>query len=109
MNRFYGVVGFSVTKNTAPGVWEPSITERPYKGDIITNTRRYQDSTTSTNDDLLINNKISILSDSFSDKNIGNMLFVEYANTCWKITNVEINYPRIIITLGGVYNGGRAS
>lgn len=105
MNRFYGVIGFSVNEKTAPGVWEPSITERSYKGDILVNSRRYQTDQNSTNDDLILNNKITILSDSFIDSNIGSMVYATLDNTKWKITNVEISYPRIIITLGGVYNG----
>jgi hypothetical protein len=107
--RFYGVIGFSVTNSTVPGVWTPSITERPYKGEVISNFRKYESNSDSTNDDILLNNKISVLSDSFIDKNIGNMIFVVWNQTAWKISNVEITYPRIIITLGGVYHGDRAS
>ena len=105
MSNFYGSFGFSVSTKTAPGVFTPSITERQYKGDVLSNTRRYEAQTNSTNDDLLINNKISILSDSFTDKNIGHIIYVIYENTKWKVTNVEIERPRLILTLGGVYNG----
>ena len=105
MSKFYGSIGFSVSIKTAPGVFTPSITERSYKGDVLSNTRRYEAQTTSTNDDLLINNKISILSDSFTDKNIGHIIYVTYENTKWKVTNVEIERPRLILSLGGVYNG----
>lgn len=105
MSKFYGSIGFSVSTKTAPGVFTPSITERQYKGDVLSNTRRYEAQTNSTNDDLLINNKISILSDSFTDKNIGHIIYVIYENTKWKVTNVEIERPRLILTLGGVYNG----
>ena len=104
MSKFYGNIGFSITAETAPGVYSPSITKRPYKGDVLSNTRRFESQNDSTNDNLLINNKISILSDSFIDKNIGHMIYVEYAGTNWKITNVEILRPRLILTLGGVYN-----
>ena len=58
MSKFYGSIGFSVSTKTAPGVFTPSITERQYKGDVLSNTRRYEAQTNSTNDDLLINNKI---------------------------------------------------
>ena len=105
MSKFYGVIGFSITKKTAPGVFTPSITELSYKGDVLSNTRRYEARSDSTNDDLLINNRISILSDSFTDENIGHILYVVYGNTKWKVTNIEVNRPRLILTLGGVYNG----
>lgn len=105
MNKFYGLIGFSIMKKTAPGVIRPSITTRPYKGDVITNSRRYESRSDSTNSNLLVNNKISILSDDFIDKNIGQIIFVQWNSTNWCVTNAEINYPRIILTLGGVYNG----
>lgn len=108
MTRFYGKIGFAVDVDEGHGVWGKAVTEKNYKGDVLTNMRRYETRSDSTNDDLLVNNKISILSDSFARENIGNVLFAEWGGTCWKVTNVEIQYPRLILTLGGVYNGDRS-
>ena len=103
MAKFYGKIGFAETVETAPGVWTPSITERNYSGDVIRNTRRWQ-SGESLNDNLVINNTISILSDPYAIQNFHAMLYVEWMGSTWKITNVEVQRPRLVLTIGGVYN-----
>ena len=55
------------------------------------------------NDDLVVNNIISIVADPFANENIHTMKFVRWMGVAWKITNVEIQRPRLILTLGGVY------
>ena len=109
MTKFYGKIGFSSTEQTVPGVWTPGIVEKQYYGDVLTNSRRYEAQSSSTNDNLLINHKISILADTYFTDHIGNIIFVEFGGSCWKVNNIEIQYPRLILTLGGVYNGERAT
>lgn len=89
---------------TAPGVWEPSIIERPYYGDLIKNTRRLQ-STDKVNDDINISNEVSIVADPYAMTNFHTMRYVQFMGAKWKITNVEVQYPRLILSLGGLYNG----
>lgn len=89
---------------TAPGVWEPSIVERPYYGDLIKNTRRLQ-STDKVNDDINISNEVSIVADPYAMTNFHTMRYVQFMGAKWKITNVEVQYPRLILSLGGLYNG----
>lgn len=105
MAKWYGKVGYSVTKETAPGVWENEDTERNYYGDILQNTSRWMANSDSTNDNLLINNKISIVSDPFADQNFSHIKYCEFMGAKWEVTNVEPQRPRLILTLGGVYNG----
>lgn len=104
MGKFYGKIGYAVTSETKPGVWEEGITEYNYSGDVIRNSRRLQ-SGSNLNDDLIINNTISIISDPFADLNFYAMRYIEWMNAKWKITNVEVQRPRLILTVGGVYNG----
>ncbi len=104
MAKFYGVIGYSETVETEPGVWEDRITERSYQGDLIRNTRRLQ-SSGGINDDVNISNEISILADPFAYQNFHAMRYVEFMGAKWKISNVEVQYPRLILSLGGVYNG----
>ena len=103
MAKFFGPIGYVETTETAPGVWSPSIIERNYFGDVIKNTRRWQQGE-NINDDLLVNNIISIVADPFANENIQTMRYVKWMGVAWKITNVEIQHPRLILTLGGVYN-----
>lgn len=104
MAKFYGKIGYSKTEETVPGVWTEVITERYYSGDVLRNTRRWQ-SGTSVNDNLEVNNQISIVADPYANENFFSMKYVEWMNSLWKITNVEVQYPRLLLTIGGVYNG----
>lgn len=107
MAKFYGKVGYGITEETVPGVWEQTITEVYYYGDVVRNTMRWQ-STSNLNDDLSITNQLSIIADPYAMNNIHNMRYVEWMGTLWKITNVDVEYPRLILTMGGVYNGEQA-
>lgn len=107
MAKFYGSVGYADTVETAPGVWEEGITERMYFGDLTRNTRRLQSSDT-LNDDINVANEISIVADPFANQNFHKMRYVSFMGSKWKITNVEVQYPRLILTIGGVYNGQTA-
>ena len=104
MAKFYGNIGFVTMKETAPGVYRPVETLRAYKGDLLNNVKRWE-STEYVNDDLSLNNRISILADSFAYENFGAMKFVEQYGARWKITAAEVQRPRIILSVGGVYNG----
>ena len=106
MAKFCGVIGFAVTEETRPGIWSNVITERKYYGDVLSNTRRLQ-TIDQLNDDINVSNRISIVADAFANENFHSMRFVEYMGTVWKVSNVEVQRPRLILTLGGIYNGKR--
>lgn len=104
MAKYYGAIGYSETVETKPGVWKEQITERMYSGDLLRNTSRYQNSD-KLNDDINISNDISIIADPYARDNFHLMRYVEFMGTKWKITNVEVQYPRLRLTIGGEYNG----
>lgn len=104
MAKFKGIIGFGETVETSPGVWSEQITTRTYKGELLQNTWRWEGSD-QVNDDINIANEISILADPFASQNLHNMRYVEFRGTKWKITRVAVKYPRLILTIGGVYNG----
>jgi len=106
MAKFYGVIGYVATKETAPGSWTDEVTERNYSGDVIRDTRRWQEGQ-QQNDDLVPNHQISIVSDSFATENFYTMRYVTWMGASWKITSVEVQRPRILLTIGGVYNGAK--
>ena len=103
MARFYGTVGYVVTGETVPGVWGEVVSERSYYGDVTKNTKRFQ-STENLNDDIVVNNMISIVADPFAYEHFFAMKYVTWMGSKWKITNVEVQRPRLILTIGGVYN-----
>lgn len=105
MAKFYGPIGYAETVEKSPGVFMDEIIVRNYYGDLISNTSRWSSSSESTNDDLNINNRISILADPYAYQNFHSMKYVELMGTKWKINSVEVQYPRLILSIGGVYNG----
>lgn len=104
MAKFYGAIGYAETSETAPGVWEEVITERNYSGDVIKNSKRWQNGE-NLNDNLTLDNKISILADPFAYENFHTIRYVKWMGTSWKASSIDFQRPRIVITIGGVYNG----
>jgi hypothetical protein len=106
MAKFCGKVGYSKTVETSPGVWTEELTARKYRGEVIDNRIRRNQSSDSTNDNLSINNQISILADAFAMQNLCFIRYIEFMGVKWNVSDVTISRPRLILTLGGVYNGG---
>ena len=104
MSKYYGAIGYSVTSEIRPGVYDQTVIERLYTGDILQNQRRWE-SGELMNDDLNVSNRVSIVADDYAYENVGKMRYVRFLGTTWKVKTVEVNRPRLIISLGGVYNG----
>lgn len=103
MAKYYGAIGYAETVETKPGVWKEQITERMYSGDLLRNTSRFQ-SADKLNDDVNISNELSIVADPYANQNFHLMRYAEFMGTKWKITDIEVQYPRLRLTLGGEYN-----
>ena len=104
MARFAGKVGFITTRKGQLDVYTEVPVERTYYGDVIRNTRRMQDSGT-LNDNIVISNEISIVADPYARQNFHNIRYVVFMGTKWKVTSVDVQFPRLILSLGEVYNG----
>lgn len=104
MAKFFGKVGYIGTVESEPGYWEEKAIEREYYGDITRNTSRYQNGG-QVNDNIVINNILSIVADPYANENFQHIRYVEWMGAKWKVTNAEVQYPRLILTLGGMYNG----
>lgn len=109
MNKWYGKVGYAVSSETKPGVWKPGITERSYYGDIIRNSSKWVTNSHSTNDNSDINTEISIVADPYAYQNFRDIKYVEFMGGLWEVTKVQPQRPRLILTIGGVYNGPQAT
>ncbi len=104
MGKYFGPIGYSMTEETTPGVWTEKIVERMYSGELVRSTRKLQ-SSDQLNDNINVANEISILADPFAYENFHSMKYVEFMGAKWKVTSVEVQYPRLRLTIGGVYNG----
>lgn len=100
MAKFYGNIGFLDTVQTEPGIWEETYNVVPYYGDLVRNTSRWQNSG-GVNDNITINNSISIIADPYASENFQKMRYVEFMGAKWKIESVEVQYPRLILSVGG--------
>jgi hypothetical protein len=103
MAKFYGAIGYGKTEEVSPGVWKLNITERNIYGDLIKNTRRLENSG-KVNDNIIINNQVSFLADPYARDNFHNIKYAKFMGTSWKVTSVDVEYPRLILNLGGEFN-----
>jgi hypothetical protein len=104
MARFYDEVGYGTSVETAPGVWEDVIVARKYFGDVLRNTRKL-DTGAQVNNDISVGNSISIMADDDAFAHFFNMRYVKWMGARWTVADVEVASPRLILRLGGVYNG----
>ena len=107
--KFYDKVGFAVTEETDPvehpGMWEDTIIEKYYVGELVRNIDSNWLTNQQINDDIKISQKISIVADPFAEQNFHAIKYIWFGGTRWKVTTVEVNRPRLILTTGGLYNG----
>lgn len=109
MAKFHGEVGYVPDPiETSPGVYENVAEERVYFGDIINNIRRLEQGE-GVNDNLVLTNSISIMADAYANEHIFAIRYVRWEGVLWRVNTVEVRRPRLILRLGGVYNGPTAS
>lgn len=108
MAKFYGKIGYGQSVDKGVGVYEDVITEYQYRGDVLRNTRQLKDGE-SVNNDISVSNSISIVADAYANANFHAMRYVEWMGSLWIVSDVEVQTPRLLLRLGGVYNGPRAA
>ena len=104
MAKFFGEIGFATQVETSPGSWEDQIVEKQYYGDVFRESRRFS-TTDQVLDKINLSNQISILADGYVVDNIQNLRYVRWLGGLWKISYVELKFPRLVLEMTGVYNG----
>jgi hypothetical protein len=102
--KFYGKVGYGNPSESTEGVWADIITERYYYGDVVKDTRRIV-AGSDVNPDISTGNSIEIVADPYAIEHFHAITYVEWAGARWTVTETELKRPRLILRLGGVYNG----
>lgn len=102
--RFSGAVGYGTSEQTAPGVWEDKISERQYFGDVIRNSRNER-SAEKVNAEIVVSNSISIVADAYANDHFFDIRYVMWMGKPWIVSEVLVEAPRLVLRLGGVYNG----
>ncbi|HEI0617319.1 TPA: hypothetical protein SIF56_004548 [Escherichia coli] len=105
MAKYAGLVGYATQEEISPGVWEDVIIERRMRGDILRSVTQNQTSEVSVNDDVSINNRFSLIGDPFSKAHFQDMRYVKYLGRTYKVDSVELAHPRLIVEIGGIWNG----
>lgn len=108
MAKFHGAIGYGESVETVPGVWEDRNIERNYYGDVVRNTRKLTEGE-QVNDDLSVSNSISVVADAYANEHFFAIRYIKWAGTRWTVSDVEVQSPRLLLRLGGVYNGPTAS
>jgi len=108
MARFYGEIGFGHIVETAPGITEDVITERKFYGDVLRSNLRTNDND-KINTDTLLNNSIRIVGTKYAFDNIRHMRYIKFEGVLWKIDTIQVERPRLVIGMGDVYNGPKAT
>lgn len=104
MAKYYGAIGYAEMVETSPGVWDEQIVERIYYGDIIRNNRNLQ-SSEHLNDDVNVSNQISVVADRYAIANFHSIRYATFMGVKWKVPSVDVNPPRLVLSLGGLYYG----
>lgn len=104
MAKFFGKIGFGETVETAPGVWEDQITQRDYYGDVIRTAIKFQEAD-KVNKDLSVSNSISVVADAYANEHFFAIRYINWAGTLWTVSDVTVERPRLVLRLGGIYNG----
>jgi hypothetical protein len=104
MARFAGKIGFASPTETAPGVFRNSVTELPYRGDIMRQAQSWVASNNASKD-VSLGHRISVVADDYIRSNLTRMKYVIVEGTKWTISSAELQRPRVILSLGGIYNG----
>ncbi len=108
MARFAGAIGFGQTTETKPGVWQDTIVEKKYYGDVVRNSRQLREGE-NLNNDLTVSNSISIVADAYASEHFFAIRYVAWAGSLFTVDDVTVQAPRLLLRLGGVYNGPRAA
>ena len=104
MSKFYGAVGYVDNVMTSPGVYKEVATEHQYRGDMFKNSKKQTDET-AVNSGIAISNDLSIVADPYALDHFHKIRYVTLYNSKWTVTHVTVQYPRLVLTLGGIYNG----
>lgn len=104
MSKFFGGIGFATQVETSPGIWEDKIIEKQYYGDITREARRFSVSE-QVLDNINLSNQLSIIADGYVVDNVQNLRYVRWLGGLWKISYVELKFPRLVLEMTGVYNG----
>lgn len=107
MAKYCGQIGFAETVEIPPDsgiVKEVFTLKGPYHGDLLDNTGRMV-LADNINTDIKVTNRISIVADPYAMQNFHSIRYAVFMGSKWKVSSVQVAYPRLILNLGDLWNG----
>ncbi len=104
MAKFFGYVGYAETSENTNGVYIEEFTEYPYYGDVTQDLRKLQ-TTEHLNDDIILQNILSIVADTYAFEHFHSIRYIRWGGACWTVGYVEVRRPRLILRFGSLYKG----
>lgn len=110
MSLFYGPIGFveTVEDPVGSGIWGEQATERNYRGEVSRYSKRWDNGSQQVNPNLTISNTISIVADPYISNHVYAIRYIKWLGGYWEISSVDVESPKLILSIGGVYNGPTA-
>lgn len=105
MTKYSGLVGYVTQEETSPGIWSSVVIEKKMRGDVLRLSNSFNQEPNQVNDNVVIQQRISVVADPYSYANFTSLKYVIYLGVKWKVTGIESQRPRLILTLGDVWNG----
>lgn len=108
MAKYAGLVGYVTQEEKVPGVWSTVADPKPMRGDIIRASASSQNdgrlSSDKINKDVTLNHRVSLVGDAYAFGNYYNIKWIEIDGAKWEVSSVELQRPRLIVTVGGLWN-----
>ncbi len=109
MGRYFDKIGYAAPSEIVDGVWVDVITERSLYGDVLEAFVSNQEADNKLNTDVSLQQRLSVVADAFALENFSRIKYARWMGTNWSVISTRVERPRLILTLGGVYNGPTAS
>lgn len=104
MVKYAGLVYYTTQLETKPGVWKDSVKEHFMRGDVLRKASSSQNGD-KVNSDVSLNHRVSLIADEYALGNYHDIKGIQINGRVWQVESIEVQRPRLIVTLGGLLNG----
>lgn len=104
MAKFAGLVTYVTQVESRPGIWTDESISRLMRGDMLRKGSVGQNDD-KVNSDISLNHRVSLVGDEYALNNYYDIKHIQLNGREWEVTSVEVQHPRLILTIGGLWNG----
>lgn len=100
--KWFGQIAFTVQSENEAGITTETLVIRDYYGDLLKVYKN--DENNQVNLNFNVRNRISVLADPFAMNTFHSIAYITFMGAKWRVSGVEVQFPRLLIDLGDVYN-----